>query len=393
MQLKQLAALFIVGIGFNSVGGTIGALLPVFAGRLGADPAGVGLLFALIFAGMAAGNLFSGWISNRWQHRKAILIGAGILQTVTLFVTGQSANLTQLTILSVLVTVFGGMIISMANALTGLSAGEDERGRVFGILGSTAGIGLLLGGIVSGPVVDRWGYSGLFIAAALLTTLQPLAGLFLEDKTIDPMVGRAEIISTTQGSVWSRAFILLFLASIIAFAVNGMQGLSRTLIMDQRHFLAADITSTVAVGGLISIPFPFVIGWLSDRVGRKPLIIICYLATAICVLVLIISTSLWHFWVSAVLASMTGAGFGVGLAMVTDLVPPESIGTAIALFGSTSWVGLIIGSGLTGTAIENLGMTQALGGGGAVGFVSVVLLLLIHRLPSGVLKVRAVKSA
>ena len=79
MKLKQLGALFIIQVAFNSVGGALGALLPVFAGKLGADPSSVGLLLALLSTGFAVGVLFSGWLSDRWQHRKVLLIGASII--------------------------------------------------------------------------------------------------------------------------------------------------------------------------------------------------------------------------------------------------------------------------------------------------------------------------
>jgi MFS family permease len=379
MKLKQLGALFIIQVAFNSVGGALGALLPVFAGKLGADPASVGLLLALLSTGFAVGVLFSGWLSDRWQHRKVLLIGAAIISTILLAIAGQSASLIQLTIMIVLVATCNGTVVSMFNTLAGLSAGEAERGRVFGILGSTVGIGLLIGGLISGPVVDRWDYSGLFVVAAFLNATMPIAGLFLADKKVAHVAGRGQNNGSVRGIVQSRRFILLVLASIVAFAANGMQGLTRSLMMDQHHFLATDITSTVSVSGLVSIPFPFVIGWLSDRVGRTPLLIVGYLATAAGVFLLTMSTSLWHFWLSTALATLTGASFTVGLAMVTDLVPAEGLGIGIALFGATNFFGLIIGSELTGIAIQNLGMTPSLLLGSMVGLVAVGLVLLIRR--------------
>ena len=82
---------------------------------------------------------------------------------------------------------------------------------------------------------------------------------------------------------------------------------------------------------------------------------------------------------STALATLTGASFAVGLAMVTDLVPAEGLGTGMALFGVTSFIGLIIGSELAGTAIQGLGMSPSLLLGGLSGAIAAVLVVLIRR--------------
>ncbi|HVO44596.1 MAG TPA: MFS transporter [Aggregatilineales bacterium] len=377
--MKQLGALFTVQLGVFILGGAIGALLPIYAVRMGADPATVGFLLALVFLGMAGGIVIAGWLSDRWGHRKAILIGAGVFEALAILITGQSVNLGQLTVLSVLVTLFTGMEIAMVSTLAGLFASPSERGRVFGVLASAVGLGFLIGGLGSGPVVDRWGFPGLYTVCALVTFVQPLAGLFLVDKAVERTHDRGADAGIARGALLTPAFLLLFFASTLAFGTNGMQGLARSLIMDQQHFSAADITSTVAVSGLVTLPFPLLVGWLSDRLGRKPLIVICYVASALSVVIMIGATLLWYYWVSTALQTLMGASLGVGLALVTDLVPVAALGTGLALFGATNWFGLILGSGLAGTAIQLLGMTPTLLLGAIMAVLGIVLVMLIRR--------------
>ena len=57
----------------------------------------------------------------------------------------------------------------------------------------------------------------------------------------------------------------------------------------------------------------------------------------------------------------------------------EGIGTCLALFGATNFIGNIIGAELTGTAIQGLGMTPTLVLGGLVGLVAAGLVLLLRR--------------
>ena len=62
--------------------------------------------------------------------------------------------------------------------------------------------------------------------------------------------------------------------------------------MDKLGFSPADISGAFAIGGAISLPFPFIIGWLSDRMGRYGLLMACYVATVSGIATLVVSTTL-----------------------------------------------------------------------------------------------------
>src|SRR5258706_11083306 len=106
-------------------------------------------------------------------------------------------------------------------------------------------------------------------------------------------------------------------------------------MIDKYHFAAPALSSSVAIGSLMILPLPVFIGWLSDRLGRKPLIMICYLASLIGLAVLAYSFSLWHFLIAMALQSIIGAGVAVGSALITDFVPRESLATPLSLYGAT----------------------------------------------------------
>ena len=63
--------------------------------------------------------------------------------------------------------------------------------------------------------------------------------------------------------------------------------------------------------GLITLPIPLVMGWFSDRIGRRPLLFICYLAGAAVLFGLAIATKLWQFWVASAVQSLVGASMGI----------------------------------------------------------------------------------
>ncbi len=378
MAKKQLAALFLCNLVVLTVGGGMIPLLPVYAGKLGADSTLTGYYLAFAFLSLAISAIAAGWLSNRFQRRKMLLMIAAILMIPTAWLMGQVTTIVGLTILTAILWFLAGIATTMVNILTGLFVEEAERGRIFGIIGLTMPVSGILGGLAAGPIVDRWGYQALFTAGALVYCLMPLFGLMIADK---PMVVRQHHISksTAPSVLLGRAFLLMFFASIIAHVANSQIVLGRSLIMDSKGFDATAISSTGAIGAIISLPFPLFIGWLSDRLGRKPLIMICYMGSLIGLLVLALASDLWHFWVALALQSLIGAGVVVGSALITDLVPRDAVATPLSLYGATQFIGYVVGFGGMGTVIKLVGLTNSLIIGIILSLVAVGLMVIIPR--------------
>ena len=79
MKRKQLAALFICNLVPYFIGNLLLALLPVYAIQLGASQTIAGIYLGLAFATLAIGTLLSGWLSDRFQRRKQMILGAACL--------------------------------------------------------------------------------------------------------------------------------------------------------------------------------------------------------------------------------------------------------------------------------------------------------------------------
>ena len=200
----------------------------------------------------------------------------------------------------------------------------------------------------------------MFAVYALFALLLPLAGLLLKEKIAAP--ARAETAPTTgRRAGFSGSFYLLLLAVLAVQIASFIGTLGRSLAMNDLGFSAAAISSTGAIAGAVILPLPLLLGRLSDRVGRKQLLLPFYVTSVAGLLILAVSSSLWHFWVAVALhVILSPVNQSVGPAWVTDFVPRESLGRGLSLFSSMSWVGGIIGFAGTGLAIQNLGMTTTL---------------------------------
>jgi MFS family permease len=377
MSKKQLIALFVCNLVVAAYGLGLTGLLPVYATRLGADSTLAGLYLSSAFLALAISTVVAGRLADRIQRRKAMLIISAAVIVPLSWLMGQASSLALLMVLTAGVWFAAGFTVTMINILTGLFAAESERGRLFGIIGLSGGVGGVLGSLASGPIVDRWGFTALFTLAGLMYIIVPIAGLFVEDKFVPP-VRRAASAPVPRGIFTNRTFLFLFCASILAHIANSQLLLGRPLIMDRLHFDATAISSAGAVGALIAIPLPLLIGWLSDRLGRKPLIMITYLGTAIALLILAPALEQWQFWAACALQNTLGTSLVVGSALVADIFPRESLGTPLSLFGATPWIGFVVGFGASGAAINAFQMTPTLIIGAFLALVGIVLLIPIQ---------------
>lgn len=373
MSKRQLLALFLCSLVPWTVGNGLLPLLPIYATQLGAPPSVAGYYLAFSYLALAIGAVAAGWLSEKLQRRKILLIVAGAVCIPAMWLMGRVVSIWQLTALTATVWFSGGLALALISILAGLFAEESERGRVFGTLSLTNGLGALAGGFTTGPIVDRWGYPTMFATLALFMVLWPLAGLFLQDKEVRR---REETPIGVRQVGLGRSFYYLLLASLTA-AVSGFVGLlGRSLAMDRLGFAAAAVASTGAIGGAATLPLLPLVGWLSDRVGRKRFLILCYVAGTAGLLVLALSVSLWHFWIASLLLTILMAvNSGVGPALVTDLASRESLGRGLSLYGAVGWIGGVIGFASTGCAVQNLGVVVTCGIGAFLTVIAIVLLI------------------
>jgi DHA1 family multidrug resistance protein-like MFS transporter len=374
MSKKQLATLFLCNLVPWTAGNGLVPLLPVYATQLGADSAVSGYYLAFSYLAIALGALSAGWVSDRFQRRKLPLILAGIVGIPAAWLMGQTASIWGLTILTAILWFCGGLGLALIGILTGLSAGEHERGKVFGILALTGGLGAVIGGLGTGWLVEGWGFTAMFTGLAFFLVLWPVSALLLEEKETPRQ--QSEGTSVQKQTGLGKSFYLLFTANILSSIAGFFIVLIRSLAMNDLGFNSLEIASTGVVGGLIAMPLPMLMGWLSDRLGRKAFLYIGYLVGLMGLIVLAFSQVIWQFWLVLVLQGIaTGNGGTVGNAVVTDLLPREALGKGLALFGSTGWIGGVIGFAVAGAALQNFGYSATIILGGCLALCAVGLLI------------------
>ena len=92
------------------------------------------------------------------------------------------------------------------------------------------------------------------------------------------------------------------------------------------------------------------LGRLSDRVGRKPVIIVSLIGTAVGSFVTGIAGALWVLFVGRIIDGASGASIAVAQSAVVDLGKPEQRARMLGLLGMAFGVGFVVGPALGGLA-------------------------------------------
>jgi len=391
MSKRQLLALILCSLVGWTIGNGIAPLIPVQAAGLGASQSMAGICLSLAYLSLAAGVVAGGWISDRFCRCKTPALLSGLVSIPFLWLMGQASTLWVLAVALCVWFFCVGVGLALVNIAAGFSAQEGKRGKIFGILALTAELGALFGGGLTGPIVARWGYASMYTVLSLVGILFPLAALLWEERGHETTLHQ-ETATAKNGAGLGRGFHFLFVASLGAAVAGFVFFLGRSFVMTDLGFDTAALSTTGAIAGAIALPVPLLAGWLSDRLGRKHLVGLSFLATTAGLLALCASSALWHFWLASALYTLSFAGGPVGSAMVTDLVPREALGRGLALYNATTWVGGIVGCMLTGYAAQSLGTTPTLIAGAFIPLLAVGLLVPIGRGKRAALKGSAHKG-
>jgi MFS family permease len=117
---------------------------------------------------------------------------------------------------------------------------------------------------------------------------------------------------------------------------------------------ATMLVTVYAACQLVSGPL---IGYASDRIGRKPMLIFSQIGTFIGFIILARASSLWMIYLSRVIDGATAGNLSLAQAYIADNTAPEDRAKSFGLIGIAFGLGFFIGPSVTGFLSAKYGLT------------------------------------
>jgi multidrug resistance protein len=133
------------------------------------------------------------------------------------------------------------------------------------------------------------------------------------------------------------------------------------------------LTAAFSVAQFFATP---VLGWLSDKFGRKPLLAISLLGTCASFILFGLANSVIMLFAARILDGLTGGNISVAQAMITDMSEPKQRAKNFGILGSAFGFGFVIGPAIGGL-LSKLGMRVPFFFAAGIALVGVLLTIFL----------------
>jgi MFS family permease len=351
----------------------IAPLLPLFlVGTLGASVQMVGVIEGAAEAVAALLKVASGWWSDRVSRRKPLIVlGYGIASAVRPLIALAQTG-TQVLAIRLTDRVGKGIRGAPRDALLAASVPAAQRGRAFGFHRAADHAGAVVGPLVALACLQWLGMPvrSVFWVAAVPGALAVFVALLLVKE--EPRRAAPAPVAASPAALRRTALPSGFLAGvapIVLFTLGNSTDAFLLLRASQLGVPTALIpllwVALHVVKSVSSTPG----GALSDRVGRRPIIVGGWLLYAAVYAGFVFAETQWQAWaLFAAYGAVFGLTEGSEKALVADLVPPEQRGTAFGWYHGLVGVAALPASVLFGYVWDaySAGAAFAMGAGIAV---------------------------
>lgn len=351
--------------------------LPVFITKyLGAGPAFLGLIEGASESINSFLKLTSGWFSDRVKRKKPFVSVGYVIASFLRPLIGISRSWVSVFFLRFFDRVGKGIRISPRDAMIAESSSIEIRGKSFGFHRGMDNLGAFIGPLIAFTLVK---FVNIDLRTLFILTLIPgifvfiLAVFFL--KEIES--SRSEKVQHLKNSKFSFTF-KYYLFTLMIFTLGNSSDTFLFLKATETGVSMAFLPVLWMAHNLVKSSLSYPSGSLSDRIGRKKIIIFGWVLYSIIYFGFAFSTSPFHvLFLFIVYGSVFGITEGVEKAFVADMVKPAQRGTAYGLYNFILGISLFPASLITGVLWQKINSKAAFLFGALMALVASILMMML----------------
>ena len=341
-------------------------VLPLFlANVLGVTTGVIGLIEGVAEATASLLKVFSGWLSDKLRQRKWLAVAGYGISAVVKPLFFWASSWWAVAGVRWADRIGKGIRTAPRDALIADSVDSKKRGLAFGVQRAADTAGAMLGLLIALGVVwftqrGQVGLTGSTFRALVLVSLVPavLAVLSLA-------VGAQDIPVNSQRPAPKFALrglgqrFITFMLIVGLFDLGNSSDAFLVLRAQERGLSVLGVLAMLVAFNLVYTLVSAPAGSLSDRIGRRKLVVGGWLVYAALYLGFALARTGWQVWVLYVLYGFYyGLSYGTAKAMIADIVPEEMRGTAYGTYNAV--LGIIdlpasLIAGLLWSGIPSLG--------------------------------------
>ncbi|MDF2856626.1 MAG: major facilitator transporter [Neobacillus sp.] len=319
----------------------------------------MGWIGSMNSVGMAVGALVFGIMADRIGRKQVFII------TLLLFSIGSgvSAFATTLSVFLILRFIIGmglGGELPVASTLVSESVSAEKRGRVVVLLESFWAAGWLIAAVISYFIIPKFGWQ----VALLISATPAIYALYLriglpDSPRFSAVKNKAKITAfQSLAKLWSKEYrrptIMLWIVWFcVVFSYYGMF-LWLPSVMVMKGFSLIKSFEYVLIMTLAQLPGYFTAAWCIERLGRKFVLVVYLIGTAISAYLFGTAESTALLMTAGILLSFFNLGAWGGLYAYTPEQYPTIIrGTGAGMAAAVGRVGGILGPLLVGYFVKS----------------------------------------
>jgi len=273
------------------------------------------------------GAYLFGRAADRWGRRPTLMVDV-LLYSAIEFASGFAPNLAVLLVLRAIFGIAMGGEWGVGASLTMESIPPQARGLVSGLLQSGYPTGYFLASIVYGLLFQYIGWRGMF----MIGVLPALLVFYIRRKVPEspswrPTTARSNTLAIVR-SHWQLGIYAVLLMTAFNFFSHGTQDLYPTFLQVQHGFSPHQVGLIAVIYNIGAIIGGLSFGSLSERFGRRRIIIVTALLSLLVLPLWAFSTS--AVWLAAgafLMQVMVQGAWGVIPVHLNELSPDEARGT------------------------------------------------------------------